>query len=877
MGPDQESDQRPPGAIQQVCKNKNYSSGNKDNSGLTFIMSSVQSEIPRLAKKQKNSFQMEIIQLIETEMAQLLDLKYKDMSAVIMNNFKVLMGNLDLMVEEMRESLQNDLKEILGVRRTIPEITNRKNSSTSKEWRQIKDAMAVKTGLVEKLEDSCVEDIENLTFESSKIVKLGSKFDKAKECNTNQGKELPPNESQNHKVLENMEEAIGYTDDTGRNCNIHIEVTGEDQEHGEDVLVKEMREENIPQNFKSKEKILKASEEGGAILTLTANFSSAKLDISKQWSNVFNILRENDYEPKILCQVKLAFKCDGETRTFSDMQSLSKFISQKSFMKELLKDVLPENEKIKKEGRRYGIQEKMDKTLIASKHGAEGSTSDGLSFLFIKEVKVPEPDKVKNLEAQEEEASEWKEKEAFEEEDKEALELEEGEETSGLEQETSESEEGEETSELEEEDKEALELEEGEETSGLEQGTSELEEGEESSELEEEGEASDLEEENTSGLEGKEASVLCKEQHSTFQHSAMANTKHGVKIACDELNILTKKVEDSEQEEEDSEWELEVFLTWEEEGDSEAESRKTTSQTEEKEASCQLKELTHSYLASGSEKKKSMKHRLTSKETDLLQETEENFRKGVINLFREIQEEIGNIKSYHPGNKKFPVLEMKSLIATLSARIDMLEEKINNLEGRIEEFFKDTRQIAKQIRKKERIRDVEDRSRSSNIRLIGIPEKENKENGAEEIVKEIIEENFTELKKDSSLEIVSAYRVPSKIDEKRFTPRHILVKFGNWNDKEKIIRASREREEITYRGIRIRLTADLSLGTLDARSQWGSIISVLQAKGFKPRILYPAKLAFDFEGKTKIFFDTEEFRNFISCIPSLKELLGSIF
>lgn len=83
---------------------------------------------------------------------------------------------------------------------------------------------------------------------------------------------------------------------------------------------------------------------------MVADFSSATLNISKQWSNVFDILRENDFEPKVLCQVKLTFKCDGEVRTFSDMQSLSNFISQKPFMNELLKDVLPQKEKIKEEG-----------------------------------------------------------------------------------------------------------------------------------------------------------------------------------------------------------------------------------------------------------------------------------------------------------------------------------------------------------------------------------------------------------------------------------------------------------------------------------------------------------------------------------------------
>ncbi|XP_005878138.1 PREDICTED: LINE-1 type transposase domain-containing protein 1 [Myotis brandtii] len=793
-------------------------------------MYSVQSEIPTLAKKLETSFHMEMIQLIETEMVQLLDLKYKDMSAVIMNKFKVLMENMDLMVLELRESLKNELKEILGVKSTMLELKNPKNPSTRKEWQQIKDTTSIKTGLVEKIEgENYIEDIENLTFKRSEIVKLSSKLDQSEDYNTNQGKELSLDDSQNHKVIENVEEAIGNTDDTNRNCNIHTEVTGEDegQEHREDVLVKETREENIPQNFKNKEQVLKASKEDGAILTLAADFSSATLDISKQWSNVFNILRENDFEPKILCQVKLAFKCDGEIRTFSDMQSLRKFISQKSFMKELLKGALPENENGKKGGRRYGIQEKMNKTLIASKYEAVAATSDGLSFLFIKEVKVAETDEVKSLETHEEEASESKDKEALEEE---------------------------EAWELEEEEKEALDLEEVEETSGLKQEASELEEGE-TSELGEEEEVSELEQgEESSGLEEETASELCNKQN--FHYHSLARGAESEELD----SILTEETECYElQEGESSEWENERYSPWPEGEDSEVE--ETTSQIEEKELSC-------TDLASDSEKKKLVKCKLTSKETDLLQETEENFRRSVINSLREIQEEIRDIKNYHPGNKK---------LSTLSVRIDILKEKVNYLEDRIEEFSKDTRQMAKQIIIKERIREVEDRSRSSNIRLIGIPEKDNKENGAEEIVKEIIEENFAELKKSSSLDIVSAFRIPSKIDKKRTTPRHILVKFGSCSDREKIIAASREKKQVTYRGIRIRMTADLSLDTLDARSQWGSIIRGLEAKGFKPRILYPAKLAFDFEGKTKVFFYIEEFRKFISCTPSLKESLENIF
>ncbi|XP_012494785.1 PREDICTED: LINE-1 type transposase domain-containing protein 1 [Propithecus coquereli] len=842
--------------------------------------------------------------LIETdkEIAPILDLKYKDISAVIMKKFKVLTEIQDLMFDEIRETLKNDLKEMLGVKNTIPIIKNSRNSSSRKEWQQIKDLTSEKTGLVEKIEEysKIVEDIESLTFER-KVNELSSKLDKAKESSGNEGKKLSQNESLNHKIMESIEEALSNIDDRYRNRNIHIEVTeGETRKKGEDELIKELGEEKKLQNFKNKEKILKASREEetlmdeGAILTLAADFSSATLDISKQWSNVFNILRENDYEPKFLCQVKLAFKCDGEIKEFSDLQSLRKFISQKSSVKELLEDVLPQNEKINQGGRRYRIQEKVGKTLIDSKHGAGGTTSDGLSFLFSKEVKVAKPEEVKNLEILEE-SSEWNEKETPMLEEEEASEVEEDEEATGLEEE-----------------------EEG--ASGLEE--EEEEEGEESSWLEEEGE---------------ESSVFSEEQYSTFQGCIAVDAKHGVEeINSDGLEIiLIDMVEDSELEEE------------EEEGkDSEVGKVRTTFQTEKKEASGGLKEISSSCLVLDSERKKLVKHQvvhktqeeeetvvpgsqgvetpcltlhlaspsksleksydkckkypctnlgtssgvtkifretekerhkilqieeLTLKEAELIQETEENFRRSVIHSIREIIEEIANIKNYHPE-----VLEIKNSIDELSSRMDILEERMNNLDDQIEEFSKDTIQMTKQIINKERLRDIEDRSRSSNIRLIGIPEKDNNENGAEDIVKEIIDENFLELKKESPLEIVSAYRIPSKIDKRRLTPRHILVKFWNFNDKEKILRASRERKEITYQGTRIRLTADLSLDTLDARSKWSAVIKVLQDKGFKPRILYPAKLAFDFQGKTKIFLDIEEFRKSISCIPSLKELLENI-
>lgn len=261
----------------------------------------------------------------------------------------------------------------------------------------------------------------------------------------------------------------------------------------------------------------------------------------------------------------------------------------------------------------------------------------------------------------------------------------------------------------------------------------------------------------------------------------------------------------------------------------------------------------------------------TAKEADLILETEENFRRGVISVIRQMQREVDKIKNIYVSD----VLNMKSALDDLNSLACTIEARVSEQEDAVEGLTKDTMQLAREIVDKERLREREDRFRSSNIRVIGIPEKENRENGAVDIIKEVIEENFAELE-DQSLEIVSAHRVPNSVDEHRLTPRHILVKFGSASDKQRVLKASRAKQEITYRGSKIRLTADLLPSTIDARSQWCGIIKILQDEGFQPRILYPAKLAFDFKGKTKVFFDIEEFKKFISDIPYLKDLLNNI-
>ena len=91
--------------------------------------------------------------------------------------------------------------------------------------------------------------------------------------------------------------------------------------------------------------------------------------------------------------------------------------------------------------------------------------------------------------------------------------------------------------------------------------------------------------------------------------------------------------------------------------------------------------------------------------------------------------------------------------------------------------------------------------------------------------------------------------------------------------KEKILRTAREKGRVTYKGKPIRLTADLSAETLQARREWGPIFSILKEKNLQPRISYSAKLSFISEGEIKSFMNKQVLRVFISTRPVLQELL----
>ena len=91
------------------------------------------------------------------------------------------------------------------------------------------------------------------------------------------------------------------------------------------------------------------------------------------------------------------------------------------------------------------------------------------------------------------------------------------------------------------------------------------------------------------------------------------------------------------------------------------------------------------------------------------------------------------------------------------------------------------------------------------------------------------------------------------MDPKRNSPRHIIIKLPKIKDNQRILKAARGKETVTYRGVPIRLSADFSKETLQARRGWKEVFEVMKGKDLHPRLLSPAKLSFRMEGQIKCF------------------------
>jgi tRNA A37 threonylcarbamoyladenosine dehydratase len=101
------------------------------------------------------------------------------------------------------------------------------------------------------------------------------------------------------------------------------------------------------------------------------------------------------------------------------------------------------------------------------------------------------------------------------------------------------------------------------------------------------------------------------------------------------------------------------------------------------------------------------------------------------------------------------------------------------------------------------------------------------------------------------IQVQEASRTPNSPDQNRTTPQHIIIKTTSTDTKERILKAVREKTQITYKGKPTKITADFSTETLKARRTWSEVYQTLNENNFNPRILYLEKLSLKIDGTIK--------------------------
>jgi hypothetical protein len=123
------------------------------------------------------------------------------------------------------------------------------------------------------------------------------------------------------------------------------------------------------------------------------------------------------------------------------------------------------------------------------------------------------------------------------------------------------------------------------------------------------------------------------------------------------------------------------------------------------------------------------------------------------------------------------------------------------------------------------------------------------------------------------MNIQEAYRIANRLDQKRNSSRHIIIRTTNILNKDRILKTVREKGQVTYKGKSIRITPDFSPETMKARRSWTDVIQTLRVHKCQPRLLYPAKLSITIDGETKVFHDNTKLTNYLSMNPALQRII----
>ena len=127
------------------------------------------------------------------------------------------------------------------------------------------------------------------------------------------------------------------------------------------------------------------------------------------------------------------------------------------------------------------------------------------------------------------------------------------------------------------------------------------------------------------------------------------------------------------------------------------------------------------------------------------------------------------------------------------------------------------------------------------------------------------------MEKKIANQVQKAQRIPYRINPRRNTPRHILIKLTKTKHKERILKAARKKQQVTYKGNPICLTADLSAETLQATRKWQDTFKIPKGRIYNQ--YYPARISFKINGEIKSFSEKQKLREFSTTKSALQQML----
>ena len=267
-------------------------------------------------------------------------------------------------------------------------------------------------------------------------------------------------------------------------------------------------------------------------------------------------------------------------------------------------------------------------------------------------------------------------------------------------------------------------------------------------------------------------------------------------------------------------------------------------------------ENTENARMKNSEETRSIHNTSTSEITDSdLQEMQDGefriliFRmmKGLKASIEEMKDEVEALRKNQKetlNEMKESINELKTTIETNASRLDHMENRVSLLEDSSFKTENTVNDIQKTLQQHTlAIQEIQDNARRPNLRIKGLEEGlEAQTKGIRNLFKEIISENFPNIEKDVDIHIQETYRTPLRQDQRRTSPRHVIIKMTNVEAKERILKAVRTKERVTYRGKTIKITPDFSTQVRNARRDWYEVLRTLEENNFQPRLKCPAAI-----------------------------------